>query len=410
MPHGFIFGAETVPPRDSYYVNDYPYSHPAQIDYICLITICFLVLVYALYQRIIVRQNRFPILKKIHDKVGRARPLLVALSFFVVLELVLAIAVYHHPISQYRPDPISLWKVHAEFWPGLSRGEPQVNSMGLANDELPLEKPAGVVRVLSLGDSRTLGGAGAAPGETYPRVLEGLLREVYNGVKLEVIQGAQSGYSSYQGLLLFKNTGLKYQPDIVTVALGYQDKERAWAADDAHISDSYALSLARGILYKSNLFLVLRKNLLNVTKYLRNRQEKVRGERRVSLEGFKKNLSTIIELARASGMQVILIEMPFNPYTPSLPRGYPEYRDALRQLGLRYAEAGDVHYLDLHDFFWQSPMGSGTIVDSTAVLRKRAAKYFVDDCHMRANGHQAIAQHLSHFFQREKILEGAPGR
>ena len=409
VPHGFIYGSETVAPDDSYFVNDYPYSHPARIDYICLGTICLLVMFYAVFKRVIIGQNRSRMLKKIHDQVGHARPLLVAIAFFVILEAVLAIAVYFHPISRYRPDPVSLWKVHAPHSP-IGKSDPKVNSMGLANAELPLKKPAGVVRVLSLGDSRTAGGSGTKPPQTYPRVLESELSLANEGLNIEVIQGAQSGYSSYQGLLLFKNVGLKYEPDVVTVALGYQDKESAWASDAVHISDSYPLSVARGLLYKSNLFLVLRKNLLNLTKYMRNRQENVRWKKRVSIEGFKKNLSSIIDLARASNMQVILIEMPFNPYTNMPPKRYPKYREALRQVAMQHAEAGDVHYLDMHDYFWQEPPGSGTNVRSTAVLKERSREYFVDDCHMKANGHQAVAQNLVDLFQREKILQGALDR
>lgn len=404
VPHGFIHGSETVPPDDSYYVNDYPYSHPAQIDYICLATICLLVLLHTVFKRVLARQYRFPMLERISGRVGRARPLLVALVFFVILEGVLAIAVHFQPISRYRPDAVSLWRIHAEFT-HIGKEEPTVNSMGLANDELPLAKPEGVVRILSLGDSRTLGGSGTKPVNAYPRVLEGIIRQANRDTNVEVIQGALSGYSSYQGLLLFKNVGLKYEPDVVTVALGYQDKERAWAADADHMSDSYLLSLVRGLLYKSNLFLVLRKNLLNVTKFRRNKQANVRWKRRVSVDDFKRNLSTIIEVARASNMQVILIEMPFNPYTGQPPKRYPKYREAQHQIALREAEAGDVHYLDMHDYFWQNPQGSGTNVRSTAVLQQRSREYFVDDCHMKANGHRILAQALVDLIQREKILE-----
>ena len=410
IPLGFIHGSETVPPRDTYYVNDYPYSHPAQIDYICVGTICALVMFYALYRRLIVRQNGSRLLKKIHDKVGRARPFLVAIAFFVILEGVLTIAVHFHPISRYRPDPVSLWSVHVPFSAGIAEDEPTMNSMCLANDELPLKKPAGAVRILSLGDSRTLGGAGTPPPQTYPRVLEGELRRANEGVTVEVIWGAQSGYSSYQGLLMFKKVGPKYEPHIVTVALGYQDKERSWSSDAEHMSDSYALSVVRGLLYKSNLFLVLRKNLLNLTKYRRNRQENVRGARRVSLEDFKKNISSIIELARAAGTQVVLIEMPFNPYTEGRPNSYPRYREALRETALQHAGADDVHYLDLHDFFWRDPLGDGTTVGIEAVLRQRAREYFVDDCHMKPNGHRAVALYLLDFFRREEILSRALDR
>ena len=412
-PH-FIHGAETIPPADTYYVNDYPYSQPVEIDFICLGTIFVLVILYQVYQRVIARRIRSPLLKRIHDKLGRARSFLVALAFFVILEVVLSIAVYYHPINQVRPDPVSLWRIHATYtpWPGARIFK--VNSLGLVNDELPQEKPEGVVRIFALGDSRTLGGAGTSPPRTYPRVLEDELRRANKDVKIEVIQGAQSGYSSYQGLSLFKNVGLRYAPDIVTVALGYQDNEFAWAPDKAHMCDSYPLSVARGLLYKSNLFLVLRKNLLNLIKYRRNEQDAAHEVNRVSLEDYDENLSRIIELARAADMQVVLIELPYNRYADGMthPKDM-KYREALRQVAERHAGSGDVYHLDLYDLFWPNrPDGrrdEGGEVPSAAELGEKGRENFVDDCHMKPIGHRAVGRQLAEFFERNGIIERVHG-
>lgn len=414
LPPRIIHGSDTIPPQDIYYVNDYPYSHPAEIDYLCLGTIVLLVVVYQVVQRVVAKRIRSRLLTRINEKIGRARPLLVALAFFVILEVVLSIAVRSHPISRYRPDPVSLWKIHAAYTSDDGSDDFPINSQGLVNSELSLEKPEGVVRIFSLGDSRTLGGAGTLPPQTYPRVLEGELRRANEGVEIEVIQGALSGYSSYQGLLLFKNVGLKYEPDIVTVALGYQDKEPAWAADQDHMSDSYALSIARGLLYKSNLFLVIRKNLLNLVKYKRNKLDATRQVNRVRLEDFEENMSSIIELARAADCLVVFIEMPNNPYDSRLASlETQKYRAALRQIAERHAKSGDVHHLDLYDFFWPDHPDDGQetgAVGSAPDLERKSRKLFADDCHMRAVGHQAVARHLAAYFEENEMIERASER
>ena len=420
----FIQGSESIPPTGSYYVNDYPYSHPVEIDFICLGTILLLVALYQIWQRVIAKKIRSPLLDKIHHKIGRARPLLVALAFFLILEAVLAVAVRIHPSSRYRPDPVSLWRINVEYTPGPGEGFSGVNSQGLVNDELPLEKPAGVVRIFSLGDSRTLGGAGTIPSDTYPHLLERSLGPLHKDAEIQVIQGAQLGYTSFQGLLLFKNVGLKYHPDVVTVALGYLDMALTWAPDKDHISESYLLTLARGLLYKSNLFLLIRKNLLNITKYRRNNLNSNREFNRVSLESFEENITNLIALARAEDMQVVLIELPHNPYSfgPAKFRDL-RYREALRQIAARYADSDDVFFLDVFEHFW-AELGydksehSGEFQSTGAIQRvsnyqqpedieKRNNRYFEDDCHMKPIGHRVVTEQLVDLFEEKKIIERA---
>ena len=202
---------------------------------------------------------------------------------------------------------------------------------------------------------------------------------------------------------MFKNVGLKYEPDIVTVALGYQDKERAWAPDKDHMSDSYTLSVVRGLLYKSNLFLVLRKNLLNLVKYKRNELDASRQVNRVSLEDFQENMSGIIELARAADCFVVFIEMPHNPYDKKNTSIHtPEFRKALMTTAKKHRGSGDVHYLDLFDFFLRDRPAADS--------RMKSREIFADDCHMRAEGHEAVAGHLADFFERNFLIQRARDR
>ena len=89
----------------------------------------------------------------------------------------------------------------------------KVNSKGLREDkEYEYEKPEGIRRIVVLGDSYTWG-FGVEANERFTEVLENeLLKNV------QVINMGVSGYGSDQELLLLKNEGLKYQPDLVLVA------------------------------------------------------------------------------------------------------------------------------------------------------------------------------------------------
>ncbi|RIL00237.1 MAG: hypothetical protein DCC71_18990 [Proteobacteria bacterium] len=88
----------------------------------------------------------------------------------------------------------------------------RINSRGLREREIPYEKPAGVVRVLVIGDS-SVAGFEVAEEDRYTRVLEDLLRA--QGHAVEVINAGTRGWGTDQSLLFLQDEGLRYQPDIV---------------------------------------------------------------------------------------------------------------------------------------------------------------------------------------------------
>ncbi|MBI4844495.1 MAG: SGNH/GDSL hydrolase family protein, partial [Nitrospirae bacterium] len=84
------------------------------------------------------------------------------------------------------------------------------NSRGLRSSrEISYEKPAGVRRVMLLGDS-FLWGYGVNDEDVVSEALQKLL-----GADFEIINGAVRGYGTDQELLWLKEEGLKYKPDIV---------------------------------------------------------------------------------------------------------------------------------------------------------------------------------------------------
>lgn len=93
------------------------------------------------------------------------------------------------------------------------------NSRGLrGKTEYAYEKTAGKLRALVLGDSFTFGDE-VGDNETYSYYLQQLLPQI------EVINMGVHGYGHDQMLILFKEEGVKYQPDIVI--LGFLEKDMA---------------------------------------------------------------------------------------------------------------------------------------------------------------------------------------
>jgi len=86
------------------------------------------------------------------------------------------------------------------------------SAAGLRDEEHEVGKPAGVRRVLVLGDSMVWG-LGVENDEIFPRRLEHRLAGT------EVIAMGTSGYGTDQELLWFSRDGARYRPDVVVLAL-----------------------------------------------------------------------------------------------------------------------------------------------------------------------------------------------
>jgi hypothetical protein len=95
------------------------------------------------------------------------------------------------------------------------------NSRGFRNTrDYPYEKPAGTVRVLSLGDSHTQGNE-VQQEETFSAVLERALAA--RGQPAEVLNAGVSGFGTAEQLVLLENEGVKYRPDVVVLAFFAND-------------------------------------------------------------------------------------------------------------------------------------------------------------------------------------------
>jgi hypothetical protein len=95
------------------------------------------------------------------------------------------------------------------------------NAQGFRNDkDFSYDKPLGVFRVLSLGDSHTEG-FDVQQDRTFSAVLERCLRE--RGIPTEVINAGVSGFSTAEELAFLENEGLKYHPDVVVLGFYAND-------------------------------------------------------------------------------------------------------------------------------------------------------------------------------------------
>ena len=102
------------------------------------------------------------------------------------------------------------------------------NSDGLRTT-VEMTDPRKDVRIMTLGCSTTFGW-GVADAETYPERLQHYLTEAgYSNV--EVVNGGQPGYTSFQGTWLWDSILKHYEPDVVLIGYIVQDARKAAYSD-----------------------------------------------------------------------------------------------------------------------------------------------------------------------------------
>lgn len=153
--------------------------------------------------------------------------------FFIIAEIIVR-SLYkqetvlfprYHTDAKYGEFTLRKIRPNSEFWHTSRDGSWKfnTNSKGFRNyKDFTYEKPEGVVRVLSIGDSHTQGYE-VRQDYTFSAVIEKYLN--LHGVKSEVINAGVSGFSTAEELLFLENEGIKYKPDVVVLGFFANDYE-----------------------------------------------------------------------------------------------------------------------------------------------------------------------------------------
>lgn len=248
-------------------------------------------------------------------------------------------------------DPYLIWRPKP--------GADVFNAQGYRGQEMPAIKAPGSYRIFTVGDSNTLGW-GTEKGANWPAYLEHLLVES-NG-RFAVINAGVWGYASFQGVRRF-NEALVWQPDMVIVSFGSNDAHPVLVSDA-----NFAARMTLGRLIGWS----------RVGELLIAAVDRLKGKRdvptvpRVSLDEYRENLRTIIELARTRHIVVVLLTRPFIGDAPfgSWKVKAPAYVRATLEVG----RENGVTCVDIYSYFSDKP------------------QYFTDESHFTNEGHELAAQ------------------
>lgn len=272
----------------------------------------------------------------------------------------------------------------------------RINSKGFVGPEFADEKPVGIRRVFAVGDSCTFAGDWDI---SYSVFLERILNA--EGRKVEVINAGIEGYDSRYALGRIRDNVLKYDPDLVTIYVGWNDlmKTRPGSVSSGGRVTWLGTVLSRSYLFKGLskvIFFYIRPVLASPALSGEETEYHVFDE--FVSAAYEDNVSAMVELLRKHNVRVLLMTRPtvltrgmssadlearnvFFPYYPeaySVPRLlslHNAYNNSIRRLGERL----QVPIVDLDKVFNQQ--------------NKHAL--FWDTMHPSMKGHQLIAAALA---------------
>lgn len=216
------------------------------------------------------------------------------------------------------------------------------NSMGIRTDrEFTYDKPEGVFRIVVLGDSFTFG-YGVEVEQTYGVVLERIIKE--QGTSVEMINLGVSGAGTAEELIMLKNCGLRFDPDLVVVGYCCNDivndmLSKLYALNDQNqlVRDQesylpavkirdflYSFRIYRFLAERSHLLYFLRSNLSEAIQ--KSMTEKNRENKSLSHESEMCLTAALLdEIKRTSeenDATFCLLDIPSNKNKSNLPREY----------------------------------------------------------------------------------------
>lgn len=127
----------------------------------------------------------------------------------------------HTQTTIYQKDDQLGWKMRPnanDRWKGVPV---QVNANGMRGPNVPLQRGEKECRLLYLGDSVTFG-FGLPLHHTYPSLVEESL-SISHDCNITTVNMAVGGYATWQENLVFQETGVRYDPDLVIIGFVLND-------------------------------------------------------------------------------------------------------------------------------------------------------------------------------------------
>lgn len=347
---------------------------------------------------------------------------LLAAATFLLAELFVRATKPHVDLWAYTgrrmgPDPKASWADVDAFCayrarPGVytgygtgGHGAKTVNSDGyISTPEVPLEKPAGAIRIAFLGESSCAGtgfNPALADAETWPWLVMELLRKEVPSARFDFLNAAGSGFTTYESMGRLWARVRFYRPDAIVVYHGWNDiglMHPETAKDGFHrwrIQEDGDWSLERRftlfepmaldhLIRHSQLLSKLRLRFSQRHEELEDFRPMAPGLDLRSLEVFRENLRLILATARSIGAEAFVCKQA-TLMVPDLPQAD---RERCEHFSFPY----EAH-LRAYDAYWgmiDQEVPAGRVVDVRSINGR--ADLFNDHVHPNPTGAQEVAR------------------
>ena len=283
------------------------------------------------------------------------------------------------PAMHFAPHKTRFWTAK----PGIGI----VNERGFLGRLIPIEKDPNLMRVLFLGDSCTTSGIGS-----HSEYMIEALKKRYD-IDAEPLIAAVGGYSTFQGMLYFKEAK-KYDPDVIVAYFGWNDH---WFASGGLPDNEYKSPSRLNIFLVETLGRLRTYQLIHYLIYPPKIMKEgllVKDLLRVPPKYFVSNIEEMIALASEKGLNIFFIDPPLGPHIVDIQRDYlfkpskdipglhAEYSQLLREMVKRHTNAHLVTFDD--------------IVFDKSIMRE-------DGIHPNAQGYKIIGNKTAERIMEERM-------
>jgi hypothetical protein len=296
--------------------------------------------------------------------------------------------------SRYDLDPELIYRMRAHTNVSWRSDEfvetSHTNALGMRGAEIEAKRP-GETRILALGDSFTYG-HGVQDAESYPAVLEALLRA--RGHDVSVLNAGVPGYNTDQSYAYFTHVGIGLAPDLVILGVHCSDVSDNYESPLYDVADGRLVARGAGgtRLYRFGTLLrsmpraVQRSHVfaLVVTAIEAYHPRSTPPRDVTDLDAWSRSkirleIDDIVDRGKASGMTAAVVLMPCK-------NGVAPYGDLAGRLD-----------------------GSGApLLDATTAMERDGVDvpslFFRTDPHLTAPGNRVLAATIASFLERQGLL------
>lgn len=116
----------------------------------------------------------------------------------------------------------------------------EINSFDYRGLEITTPKPDNIYRIVALGGSTTWSTGVSSWQEAYPHQLEVMLRDTYTYDNVDVINGGQPGYNSWETLMNLQFRALDLDPDMIIIYQNTNDVHARLVSPELYRGDNSA--------------------------------------------------------------------------------------------------------------------------------------------------------------------------